>query len=118
MLPATRCRSTRMERFPMIRLWSLMGKITAGASIAALCACSSSSQGNPTPASESQVASTGLSTQAVEWVAFHTEVPFAETDFHSLAAGLIGADAEGGKFVSNKEISPGIYLSAVADPTT
>jgi hypothetical protein len=103
----------------MIRALTSKGNVALGASLFALCACNNGgSSGPPTPAGAAAVASTGQSTQSVEWVAYHTEVPFAQGDFHGLAAGLFGTDAQNGNFISNKEVSPGIYLSSVADPTT
>jgi hypothetical protein len=66
----------------------------------------------------SSVTTQASTTQSVEWVAYHTEVPYAATDFHALASGLFGSDAQSGKLISNKEISTGIFLDAVADPTT
>jgi hypothetical protein len=33
-------------------------------------------------------------------------------------AGLVGTDAQAGKFITNQEISPGIFLGATADPST
>lgn len=62
--------------------------------------------------------STGESTQAVEWVGFHAEVPWAPTAFHSLVSGLIGPDAQNGNFVTNQQIVQGVYLSATAETTT
>jgi hypothetical protein len=64
------------------------------------------------------VDSTGESTESVEWVSFHTVIPFQASDFHALASGLFGPAAQGGAFVTNQEVSPGLYLSSVADPTT
>jgi hypothetical protein len=61
---------------------------------------------------------TGQSTVSQEWVAFHIEIPYAGSDFHSLISGLIGANAQAGKFIQNQEVSPGVYLGAVADPST
>lgn len=55
---------------------------------------------------------------ANEFVGFHAEVPIAKADLHPLAAGLIGADAQAGKFVPEKEITPGVFVSAAADPST
>ena len=66
----------------------------------------------------SSVDSTGESTESVEWVAFHTEIPFNASDFHALVAGLFGSAAQSGSFITNQEVSPGLYLSSVADPTT
>jgi hypothetical protein len=97
--------------------------VAVGASVLALAACSNSGSVVSGPSSgsgsgSSDTAPTGLSTQSVEWVSYHQEITFAEGDFHSLASGLFGADAQAGKMISNKEVSPGIWLSSVADPTT
>lgn len=109
----------------------------AGLAIAALAACSSNSEtpkdaglapdatktaptcavgsgSGGAPSSDS----TGESTESVEWVSFHLEVPFAATDFHPLVAGLFGSDAQAGTFITKKEISPGVFLTSTADPTT
>jgi uncharacterized protein (DUF2141 family) len=59
-----------------------------------------------------------LDTQSVEWVSYHTEVPFAAKGYHGLAAGLFGTDAQAGKFVKQQEIAPGVSIGAEADPTT
>jgi hypothetical protein len=103
----------------MIRTLSFAGKIAVGASVLALCSCSNDGSSLPSSsAGATDVAPTGLSTQSVEWVSFHTEVPFAQGDFHSLASGLFGTSAQAGKVITNQEISPGVYLSSTADPTT
>ena len=78
-------------------------------------ACTNGTSSTP---STIQTDSTGNSTESVEWVSFHTEVPFAATDFHALASGLFGADAQAGKLVTMRAVSPGVYLSAAADPST
>jgi len=59
-----------------------------------------------------------LDNKSVEWVSYHTEVPFAPGDFHALVSGLIGPDAQAGKFVSHQEVTQGVFLEAAADPTT
>jgi hypothetical protein len=59
-----------------------------------------------------------LATQSVEWVSFHTEVPFVAKNFHDLVSGLIGPAAQAGKFVAHEEIAPGVFLASEADPTT
>jgi hypothetical protein len=76
----------------------------------------------PTPTKATD-ASTGLdptgeSTESVEWVSFHTVIPFNGSDFHTLVSGLIGPDAQAGTFITNQQVSPGVYLSSTADPTT
>jgi hypothetical protein len=62
--------------------------------------------------------STGQSTQSMEWVGFHAEVPWAAGDFHALVSGLIGPDAQKGNFVTNKQVTQGIFLSASAETAT
>jgi hypothetical protein len=59
-----------------------------------------------------------LDTRSVEWVSYHTEVPFAPADFHGLAAGLFGSNAQSGKFVTHQEVASGVFIGATADPTT
>jgi hypothetical protein len=77
----------------------------------------SCTNGSSTP-SNPPMDSTGQSTESVEWVSFHTEVPFAAGDFHALASGLFGADAQAGKVITGRLVSPGVTLSAAADPST
>ena len=88
------------------------------AALALLAACGSCSSNESVPAPSTSTDQTGQSTQSVEWVSFHTEVPLAPSAFHSLASGLFGADAQSGKFVTNQEISTGIFLGGAADPST
>jgi hypothetical protein len=105
----------------MIRELTRLGTIAVAALPVALCSCSGNGNGGGNSnqnASAQDIGPTGLSTQSVEWVSYHSEVPFAETDFHGLAAGLFGSDAQNGKTITNREISPGIYLSSMADPST
>jgi hypothetical protein len=78
---------------------------------------SSCTNGNSGPSS-APMDSTGQSTASVEWVSFHTEVPFAAGDFHALASGLFGADAQAGKLITQRTVSPGITLGAAVDPST
>jgi hypothetical protein len=59
-----------------------------------------------------------LDSESVEWVSYHTEVPFAPGDFHALVSGLIGPAAQSGKFVDHQVVTPGIFIGAAADPTT
>jgi hypothetical protein len=56
--------------------------------------------------------------QAMEWVAFHTEVPLDPKDFDALASGLFGKDAQAGKFLTDKAIADGIFISASAETST
>jgi uncharacterized protein (DUF2141 family) len=55
---------------------------------------------------------------ANEWVGFHVESPLVPSDFDALASGLFGAAAQSGKFVTDKVLSPGIFVSASAETTT
>ena len=106
--------------------WTQGWKLAAGIAIlGASGSCSTGSHGsptgpapNPTPSPTTLTDSTGESTQSVEWVSYHSEIPFAAADLQALASGLFGPDAQSGKLVSSKEISPGVLLGAAADPTT
>jgi len=62
--------------------------------------------------------STGESTESVEWVSYHQVIPFAGSDFHALASGLFGTDAQAGRFITKREVAPNIYLTGTADPST
>jgi hypothetical protein len=55
---------------------------------------------------------------ANEWVGFHVEVPLVPADFDGIASGLFGANAQAGKFLQNHVLSPGIFVSGSAEPTT
>jgi hypothetical protein len=55
---------------------------------------------------------------ANEWVGFHAEVPLQASDFDALASGLFGADARAGKFIQDKELTPGVFLTASAETVT
>ena len=70
-------------------------------------------QSTPPPTSN-----TGQSTQSMEWVGYHTEVPWAANDFHALISGLVGPDAQNGKFLSNQQVTPGVFLTAMAETAT
>lgn len=61
---------------------------------------------------------TAVAPLANEWVGFHTEVPFAPGDFHALVSGLVGADAQAGKFVKDRELTPGVFVTAEAETST
>ncbi len=105
------------------RTWGCSSsRMTLGALVIGLCASCSPSEpaqvvsGDPLvcPAASADP----LDTKSVEWVSYHTEVPFASSDFHALVTGLIGAEAQAGKFVTHQEVTPGVFLGASADPTT
>jgi hypothetical protein len=116
----------------MIGSRRLAGKATLGGAAVMLwlCASCSSNDHNPSPAggttppavqqpaSQVMTDSTGESTQSVEWVSYHSVLTFSPTDLIAMATGLFGADAQNGKFLTNKEIAPSVYLSSAADPTT
>ncbi len=55
---------------------------------------------------------------ANEWVGFHIEVPLKPSDFDPLASGLFGSDAQAGKFIADRELSPGISVTSSAEPQT
>lgn len=61
---------------------------------------------------------TAKAAPATEWIGFHTEVPLVFSEFHALASGLFGAEAKAGKFVVDREITPGVFLTASAETTT
>jgi hypothetical protein len=103
------------------RKWG--ARAALGAALIALSAGCSTNQPDQTVSSDKLVCpavtdTNPLDTQSVEWVSFHTEVPFAASDFHALVSGLIGSSAQSGTFVAKQEISPGVYIGAAADPTT
>ena len=93
-------------------------------STAVAVACSSTSSTNDGPTgtvnadASTGVDPTGESTQSVEWVSFHTEVPFAASAFDPLISGLFGADAQAGKFITKQEVAPDVYLTSTAETTT
>jgi hypothetical protein len=56
--------------------------------------------------------------QPLEWVGFHGEVALGADEIHPLIAGLVGADAQAGNFLKDRELSPKVYLKAEAEPAT
>jgi len=78
----------------------------------AVMGCHDSGSGKPIDAGTSSG-----SDEPMEWVGFHTEVPFVPADFHALASGLFGTDAQAGTFTS-KEIYPGFTVSGSAETAT
>jgi hypothetical protein len=114
------------NRYRRLSRWNLGGAIVI---LSACGSCSSNGHNSdPGPSTSTMTTppttpsvntdSTGESTQSVEWVSYHSVLPFAPSDLTALASGLFGPDAQNGKFITNKEISPGVYMSAAADPTT
>lgn len=69
-------------------------------------------QSTPAPTNSTQPA------QSMEWVGYHTEVPWAANDFHALISGLVGPDAQNGKLLSNQQVTPGVLLTAMAETAT
>jgi hypothetical protein len=61
---------------------------------------------------------TAAAPKANEWVSFHTEVPFDPAGFDALASGLFGADAQAGKYIKDKELTQGVFVSASAEDAT
>lgn len=90
--------------------WGLGLAITLGA-------CTAQDDAAPNKCS-SGTSTTASSQQPVEWVSYHTEVPLVASDFHSLVSGLIGADAQAGKFSPETELAPGLFVKATQDPST
>lgn len=90
----------------------------AGGAAFVSCADDSGTAGNNTGGGAMCPAPADTARPANEWVGFHAEVPIAADDFHALAAGMIGADAQAGKIAAEKEITPGVFVSAAADPST
>ena len=60
----------------------------------------------------------GASAPAVEWVSYHTEVPYTPAAFDALTSGLFGANAQSGKMIADQELAPGVYVKSVRDPST
>ncbi|MGH7286003.1 MAG: hypothetical protein ACRELY_31165 [Polyangiaceae bacterium] len=81
--------------------------------LAAVCACTSTHSGDDT-----QTPPATTTVQPVEFVGYHTEVPLTPNDFHPLASGLFGADAQGGKILPEQTIAPGLFVSSAADQQT
>lgn len=79
----------------------------------ALAACA-----KPMPAPASNGTSADAAPEPVEWIGYHGEAPLAPADFHALASGLVGADAQAGKFVAERELMAGVFVTASADPAT
>ncbi len=97
------------------RNWRLGGYVLAA--FVALAACSAKDSGgstNTTPCDTSG----GMSVQPLEWVGYHTEVPLNPADFHALASGMFGADAQAGHFIKEREIAPKVFVKAQAEPST
>src|SRR5262249_13535704 len=69
----------------------------------------------PTPTATT---TTAAAPPANEWTGFHVEVPLDPKDFDPLANGLFGSAAQSGQFETAKVLSPGIFVSASADPQT
>jgi hypothetical protein len=60
----------------------------------------------------------GMVTPANEWVNFHLEIPLTPADFDPLASGLFGADAQAGKFITKRVLSPGMFITSAAETQT
>ena len=88
------------------------------AAAVASCKGSSSSDASQPCANPTGVDSTGQSTKSIEWVGYHTEVPFPDGDFHALASGLFGPDAQAGKLIAEREVTKGVFFEAQADKST
>jgi hypothetical protein len=85
--------------------------VSLGVTLGLVTACGHSSETHP------DAGTNPSAVQSTEWVGFHSEVPFKAGDFHALASGLFGTDAQAGHFMS-KEVAKGLTISAAADPST
>jgi hypothetical protein len=56
--------------------------------------------------------------EPIEWVGYHSEVPLVPSDFHALASGLFGPDAQAKKFIAEKEIAKGLFIGSSEEPST
>lgn len=65
------------------------------------------------PASSS---SNSPSTEAVEWVDFHTEVPLNPANFDGYVSAMFGKQAQAGQFMNKQAFGSGFYISSAADP--
>src|SRR4051794_25779641 len=95
--------------FPMRRDMASAHALTRLSVICALAVAvgSCQSSGDEGPAAAPAVVETPANTaKALEWVGFHSEVPMAGGDVHALIAGLVGADAQAGKLVVDREVTP------------
>lgn len=98
------------------RSWRLGGYLLAA--LVALAACSAKDSGSNSSAAPCDTTTGGMSVQPLEWVGYHTEVPLNPADFHALASGMFGADAQAGHFIGEREIAPKIFVKAQAEPST
>ena len=83
----------------------------------AVVGCKDSNNAKPIDAGTDAGPTASGSDTPMEWVGYHTEVPLAPTDFHALASGLFGTDAQAGTFTS-KEITPGFTIASSAETAT
>ncbi len=100
----------------MFRLRSLsrLFLVAAMATVVGSCHTTDASPDDPAPAT-SAAADTA---QPVEWVGFHGEVPLGIDDIHPLISGLVGADAQAGNFIKDRELSTKIFIKSEAEPAT
>lgn len=66
---------------------------------------------------DTAVTPVNAATGASEWVSFRLQLPLPD-DFTALTAGLIGAQAQAGKFVAERKLADGYVISSSADPAT
>lgn len=55
---------------------------------------------------------------ASEWVAYQTEVPITPAEFDALASTLIGADAQAGHFMAQKNVNGAFFVTSEQEPST
>jgi hypothetical protein len=100
-----------------VALLSLASLALGGAGVA-FSSCASDDNSGTSGDCSSTGTSTAASAPANEWVNFHVEVPLAAGDFDPLASGLFGAAAQAGKFIDQKVLSPGMFVSSSAETQT
>ena len=94
----------------------VFGALAAALGGAAFFSCTANDTTDPAGGGCTDTAAAEL--RASEWVSFHTEVPIAAEQIHPLLAGLLGKEAQAGKFVTNREITPGVFASGSAESAT
>src|SRR3954469_18984867 len=63
-------------------------------------------------------AGTSLAAEGTEWVGYHAEVPMAVADINTLLSGLFGADAQAGRFITQKEVGKAFFVTSQAEPSS
>lgn len=90
----------------------------AVATLAAACADHHQDDAAAPPPAPPQPTAPAPEARPVEWVGWHSEMPFAPADFHALASGLFGDDARATGPIGERELSPGLFVGASPEPST